>query len=170
MYLTSREFWTVIHGMLLGSLYLLAFGGGFAGLWSLKRELVTDAGLTERIRRMYWGVGVMAGTAWLTVIVGTYVVYPWYRAKLPTSPRSQLLASAEKATWHNFGMEWKEHVAFLAPILATVVAYVVIRYGRELVNMQRTRRALLAMFALAFAAAAVAGLFGAFINKMAPTV
>jgi hypothetical protein len=34
MSLTHREFWTVFHGMLIGAVYLLAFAGGFAGLWN----------------------------------------------------------------------------------------------------------------------------------------
>ena len=36
MTLTEREFWTVIHGMVLGATFLLAFSGGLAGLWSLR--------------------------------------------------------------------------------------------------------------------------------------
>jgi hypothetical protein len=33
------------------------------------------------------------------------------------------------ADWHTFGMEWKEHVAWIAPILATVAAGLVVYYG-----------------------------------------
>ena len=29
MYLSTREFWGVVHGMVLGALFLLAYGGGF---------------------------------------------------------------------------------------------------------------------------------------------
>ena len=78
------------------------------------------------------------------------------------------LADPTKAEWHNFGMEWKEHVAWIAPILATAVAFVVLYYGVRLAREQGMRRVLMALFVLAFAAAAVAGLFGAFINKVAP--
>ena len=35
MSLTNRETWTLIHGLILGSLFLLAFAGGLAGFWSL---------------------------------------------------------------------------------------------------------------------------------------
>ena len=70
--------------------------------------------------------------------------------------------------WHKFGMEWKEHVAWLAPILATAVAFIVLRYGVQLANEPRLRRVLLVLFSLAFLCAAVAGLFGAFITKTAP--
>jgi hypothetical protein len=79
-----------------------------------------------------------------------------------------LLKSSNLAGWHNFGMEWKEHVAWLAPILATAVAFIVVRYGSQLAKEPRMRQALITFFTLAFLAAAVAGLFGAFITKAAP--
>jgi hypothetical protein len=108
------------------------------------------------------------------VIVGTYVVYPWYRATPPKGadltalPRSYLLDNPNLATWHTFGMEWKEHIAWLAPMLATAVAFIVVRYGAQLARESRIRQALMTFFTLAFLAAAVAGLFGAFITKAAP--
>jgi hypothetical protein len=52
MSITDRELWTVIHGMVLGSLFLLAFAGGLAGLYSLRWELVTPTGLHERLPRL----------------------------------------------------------------------------------------------------------------------
>lgn len=170
MSLTHHEFWTVLHGLLFGSLYLLVFAGGAAGLWSLAPGLLTEAGIIERMRRLKFGVWTMAVTCWLTVISGTYVVYVWYRAKVPDSPRSRLLADPVKAAWHTFGMEWKEHVAWLAPILTTAVAFLVSWYDRELLERQEIRIATFWLFSIAFAAAAVAGLLGAFINKAAPFV
>ena len=83
-------------------------------------------------------------------------------------PRSFLLSKPSTAEWHKFGMEWKEHVAWLAPILATAVAYMVTRYGIRLAKDNQVRRAVIVLFSVAFFAAAVAGLFGAFINKAAP--
>ncbi len=174
MTLTEREFWTVIHGMGLGTIFLLAFSGGLAGLWSLRPEWVTVAGIRERLHRLVAGTWIMAIMAWLTVITGTYIVYPWYRAKPPSGanltqfPRYYLLADPHLAEWHKFGMEWKEHVAWLSPILATAVAYVVIRYGSKLAHEEKIRQALILLFTIAFLAAGVAGLFGAFINKVAP--
>lgn len=168
MELTARETWTVIHGMILGATFLLAFAGGLAGLYSFRPELVTITGLRERLPRLSIGTWVMALVAWATVITGTWIVYPWYRDAAKTSPRSLILADPLKAEWHNFGMEWKEHVAWIAPFLATAVAFVVLYYGARLAHEQGMRRVLTALFILAFAAAAVAGLFGAFINKVAP--
>src|SRR6266571_5020810 len=75
MSLTDREFWTVIHGMVLGTLFLLSFAGGLAGLYSLRSEWVTAAGMQERVRRLDIGTVLMAIVAWLTVITGTYIIY-----------------------------------------------------------------------------------------------
>jgi phosphoglycerol transferase MdoB-like AlkP superfamily enzyme len=174
MEFTNREFWTLIHGMGFGALFLLAFGGGLAGLYSLRPELLTATGLRERMTRLVAGTWLMAIAAWGTVITGTFIVYPWYRAAAPKGadltafPRSFLLANPNLAEWHTFGMEWKEHVAWLAPILATVVAFVLLRYGKRLAEMPFLRKTLMVTFVLAFGAAAIAGLMGALITKAAP--
>jgi len=174
MALTFREFWTALHGMVLGALFLLSFAGGLAGLYSLRPEWVTVAGMNERLRRLDIGTWVMAVVSWLTVITGTYIVYPWYRAAPPEGadlldyPRYFLLDNPNLAAWHTFGMEWKEHVAWFSPILATAVAFVVWRYGDKIAQNPKLRNALLILFVLAFAAAGIAGLFGAFITKAAP--
>jgi glucan phosphoethanolaminetransferase (alkaline phosphatase superfamily) len=67
-------------------------------------------------------------------------------------------------------MEWKEHVAWAAPILATAAAFVVLYYGPRLISRPWLRAVVIIMFVAAFAAAAVAGVFGAFITKVAPIV
>jgi hypothetical protein len=173
MHLTSREIWTVLHGMVFGAIYLLAFGGGMAGLYSLRPELVTPAGVAERLRRMKIGLWIMAAVSWLAVISGTWGVYNWYRAKpvpgvaLAQYPKAFLVASQATAGWHNFGMEWKEHIAWFAPILATAAAYLVHRYGRRLVEMPEVRRMAMVLLALAFGTAGIAGVLGAFISKAA---
>jgi hypothetical protein len=168
VHLTDREWWTVIHGMVLGAAFLLAFAGGLAGLYSLRPDLVTPEGIRERTRRLIVGTWAMALAAWATVITGTWIVYPWYREAAADSPRSQLLADPAISKWHTFGMEWKEHIAWIAPILATVVAFAVTYYGTRLIKHQSVRRALMVVFLAAFATAGIAGVFGAFINKVAP--
>jgi hypothetical protein len=177
MELTSREWWTAIHGMMFGALFLLAFAGGLAGLYSLRPAWLTVSGMRERLVRLNIGTMVMAFAAWGTVITGTWIVYPWYRlappkgttgAALEDFPRYALLASENTAGWHEFAMEWKEHIAWIAPILATAVAFIVWRYGRQLSIEPKLRNVLIVVFFLAFGTAAVAGLFGAFITKAAP--
>ncbi len=191
MELSNRETWTVLHGLILGTLFLLAFAGGLAGLWSLRPGLLTTAGIRERMKRLYIGVWVMAGAAWGAVITGSWIVYPWYRVKLAPvgenayagcanvvlpsatcSPRDFLKSnvSGNTQTWHSFGMEWKEHVSWAAPILATAAAFLVVYYGPRLIARQWLRTAVIVMFVAAFAAAVVGGAFGAFLNKIAPIV
>jgi hypothetical protein len=104
------------------------------------------------------------------VITGTWIVYPWYREDIPKSPRSRLLANPDTADWHRFGMEWKEHVAWLSPLLATAVAFIVLYYGTQLIRHERARRIALVLFVLAFVFAAIAGAFGAFITKVEPVL
>jgi hypothetical protein len=168
MQLSDREWWAVIHGMFLGALFLLAFAGGLAELWSLREGQLTVAGVARRTRRIEIGTWTMAVVAWLTVMTGSFIVYPWYRDPAPDSPRSTLLANPNTVDWHEFGMEWKEHVAWIAPFLATAVAFTVTYYGTSLIRHQGIRKALLVFFTAAFVIAAVAGAFGAFITKAAP--
>jgi hypothetical protein len=168
MSFTDREWWTLIHGMGFGIVFLLAFAGGLAGLYSLRPALITPTGVAERMRRLKIGTVVMAAAAWGTVITGTWIVYPWYREDEPDSPRSQLLADPDTKDWHEFGMEWKEHVAWLSPILATVVAFIVVYYGTNLIRHDRVRRTAMVLFVLSFLFAGIAGAFGAFITKVAP--
>lgn len=191
MELSSRETWTVIHGLVLGTVFLLSFGGGLAGLWSLRPGYLTPAGIKERMRRLYVGMWVMGAAAAATVVTGTWIVYPWYRAKLAAvgdsayagcagavvpgatcSSRDFLLSnvSGHTESWHEFGMEWKEHISWAAPILAITAAFLVTYYGPRLISRRWLRMAVMVMFVAAFAAAVVGGAFGAFLNKVAPIV
>ncbi|MBK5228957.1 MAG: hypothetical protein JJE05_10665 [Actinobacteria bacterium] len=165
---STREWWGLIHGMGFGALFLLAFGGGLAGLYSLRPGLLTAEGVAERMKRLKIGVVAMAAAAWGTVLTGTWIVYPWYREDIPTSARSTLLSNPATADWHAFGMEWKEHIAWMSPILATVVAFIVVYYGPTLIRHERVRKTAITLFVLSFGMAAVAGALGAFITKVAP--
>jgi len=174
---TVREAWTLIHGILFGGGFLLAFTGGLALLYNLKADLLTTAGARRHVRWLKLATLAMAGLTWLAVLSGTYISYPWYRATPPEGvtdltsyPRSYLKADPSLAFWHTFGMEWKEHIAWFAPVLATVVAFVVWRYGEHLAFDDRLRRALIILFILAFAAAGIAGLLGALVTKAAPVL
>ena len=170
MTLSDRETWTLIHGMVFGVIFLLGFAGGLEGLYSLRPRLLTAAGVRDRVLRLRIGVVAMAVAAWGTVITGTWVIYPWYRSKDPDSAKSILTADPATAMWHSFGMEWKEHIAWFSPILATVVAFIVVFYGVRLIKHERARRAALVLFVLAFVLAAVAGGLGALITKTSPVL
>ena len=168
MSLTDRELWTLVHGMIFGALFLLGFAGGLEGLYSLRPQLLQPAGIRDRALRLQVGVVVMAVAAWGTVLTGTWIVYPWYRDPAETSPRSTLLADEATAEWHHFGMEWKEHIAWAAPLLATSAFLLVLYYGPRIIARPWLHTAIIVMLVGAFGAAAIAGVFGAFINKVAP--
>lgn len=175
MVMNAREIWTVIHGMVFGFIFLLGFSGALYAVYSMKPEWQTVEGITKTIKNVKVYMWTLAASVWAAVFTGAYIVYPWYRAAVPSGqtdlthfPKFLLLADPNTANWHNFGMEWKEHVAFLAPIAATVVAFVVSYYGPALAKKVSERRAVMIFFIFAFATAAAAGLFGAFITKVAP--
>ena len=175
MELTSRSLWTLIHGMGFGALYLLACSGAMVELWRRYapggHAPLSDG--DERFLRAY--LIAMAALAWFTVLTGAYVIYPWYRAIPPAGtanlaafPQRLLLASPATRGWHSMGMEWKEHVAWIAPIAITMAAAVFAQYGRSLRRHRQLRNAVLCFTAISFLAAGVAGFFGAMLVKTAP--
>ncbi|HUB32998.1 MAG TPA: hypothetical protein VMA31_08215 [Bryobacteraceae bacterium] len=172
---TTREIWTLIHGMGFGGLFLLACGGAIVDLW--RRYAPAAPGPVtrgdERFLRVY--LVALAALAWLAVLTGTYKVYPWYRATPPAGttdlsayPQQLLMAKPATAGWHLLGMEWKEHVAWLAPIAITMAAAVFFRYGRGLKKEPALRNAVLGFVWVSLLAAGVAGFFGAEIDDRAP--
>ena len=95
---------------------------------------------------------------------GAYVIYPWYRAVPPEGladlseyPRRLLLSSGKTSEWHNIGMEWKEHIAWLSPIFAMAVASITLRYGPRLQDVGETHQMLRFLLLLAFVSGLVAG-------------
>ncbi len=175
MAITARGLWTMIHGMGFGALYLLACSGAIVELW---RRYAPHAGAPASSRdetffRIYL-IG-MALLAWLAVFTGAYVIYPWYRAAPPAGsesltgfPQRLLMSSPTTIGWHSIGMEWKEHVAWLAPISITMAAAVFMRYGRGIRKYPMLRNAVLGFVLVSFMAAGIAGFFGAMLNKNAP--
>ena len=178
MEITVRSFWTVVHGMGFGALYLLAFSGLLVELWRYMTPAALAGGQEQAFRGQRFlnaYLLVMVVLAWASVLTGAYVIYPWYRAALPAGtvnlamyPQKLLLASASTSGWHSLGMEWKEHVAWFAPIAMTMVAYVFWRYGPDLRRHRQLRTAVLSFVLASFVAAGIAGFFGAMINKYAP--
>ena len=175
MEITSRALWTMIHGMGFGALYLLACSGALFELYRFTTSSTPPAGTRgqERFLKVYFIAMVVL--AWAAVLTGAYVVYPWYRATPPQGtldlslfPQRLLMAKSTTNGWHSLGMEWKEHVAWLAPVSITMAAAVFIRYGRDLGNHRQLRAAVLGFVAASFLAAGIAGFFGAMIDKYAP--
>ena len=161
--------------MVFGAIFLLLFTGAFLSLWSLRSSWLTDEGAARQMNRLRICTWAMAVFAWLAVGVGTYVIYPWYRAKPPPGavlanyPKFLLVSKPQTTDWHEFGMEWKEHVAWFVPVLATAVAVSVTRWPRRVLEDRHVRMALSMLLMVCFFCASVAGLLGALINKAAPT-
>jgi hypothetical protein len=175
MEISTHDLWTVLHGMGFGALFMLAFSGAIAELYRMSAPGAPVQLSAREQNLLNFYLVAMVILAWLTVFSGAYIIYPWYRAVPPAGaadladyPRRLLLSSGKTSEWHNIGMEWKEHVAWLAPIAMTMVAYVTAKYGRAITRPRQMRVAVLVFTVIAFVATGIAGAFGAFLNKYAP--
>ncbi len=175
MEISVRAIWTLIHGMGFGGLYLLACSGAIVELW---RRYAPEAATPvsshdETFFRFY--LIAMTILAWLAVFTGAYVIYPWYRAIPPVGtanleayPQQLLMHNPATIGWHSIGMEWKEYVAWLAPISISMACAVFMRYKREIKDYPLLRNAVLCFVLVSFLAAGIAGFFGAEIDDHAP--
>ena len=126
MLFSERSIWTMVHGVGLGGGALMGLAAALFYLYAARSsDHVTVAP----------GSGALAGATvlsavllWLTVIVGTYVIFPPYRATPPPGvtdlsefPRALILASASTAWLHAFAMESKEHMPWIASMLTAAV-------------------------------------------------
>ena len=168
MHLSNRELWALAHGMLIGGTFLLAFTGGLVALNGLRSEYLTPAGIRDRVKQLRIGATAMAVLAWATVLTGTWVLLPWYGEDSPRSPRSVLLSDPDTRQWHEFADVWKTHVAYMAPILATAAAALVLYYGPSLARDRTARNVVLALVLGAFAVASVAAIIGSLVTRAAP--
>jgi hypothetical protein len=175
MEITLRALITLIHGMLFGAFFLMAIYGLVVQLrhsaFVEQPSKLTPQGYARE--RLY--LILVAVMGWAAVLTGAYIIYPWYRAVPPAGvtdlalfPRFLLKSSATTAGWHDLGMEWKEHIAWIAPIAMTMVAYVITKYRQSMREHPQIRTAVLAFALVALGAAGVAGFFGAMLNKYAP--
>jgi len=175
MEITARELWTMIHGMGFGALYLMACSGALVELYRRYCSPVGPGIRVEDERFLIVYMTAMSVLAWITVLTGAYIIYPWYRAAPPPEtanlaafPQRLLMSSPTTAAWHSIGMEWKEHVAWLVPISITMATAVFYQYRRTLRMHREMRAAVLTFVWVSLVAAGVAGFFGAMLNKNAP--
>jgi hypothetical protein len=164
--LTTRQLFFLTHST-LGIIIVHAFGGGLGTLLTSG-----DSRMKDRIRKL--STAGLAVVAWLASGIGTWFGYAGYRAKMPPGgniemyPREYLLHSPQLAFWENFAMEWKVHIGWTTPFLATAVAFTALRYRRRLVADRLVRKVMTIMLLLAFAGALVAAGLGAVVNVTAP--
>jgi hypothetical protein len=112
---------------------------------------------------------------WLTVIVGTYIIFPPYRVTPPPGttdlsqfPRAFVLANASTAWLHAFAMEIKEHMPWIATMLTTAVAFIAVRYPGATLRTPSLRKAAFTLLAISFVIVAFVSVLGVFVNKVAP--
>lgn len=175
MLFTERSIWTMVHGIGLGGAALLALAVSLFAIYLVQRR-DESGGLAGAVGGPFAGLTAFAALMlWLTAVVGTYVVFPPYRAAPPEGttslaqyPRSMLLANPETAWLHSFAMETKEHLPWTVAMLATAVAFVAWRYRGQLLMDAPMRRIGGLLLAICFGAVGYISLLGVFVNKVAP--
>jgi hypothetical protein len=176
---SDRSIWTMIHGIVLGGGALMALFAALFWIWAMRpadASAGASAVASPNPSRYFAGLAVLiAALLWLTVIIGTYVNFPPYRATPPEGvsdlsryPRSLLVSDPGTAWLHGFAMEIKEHVPWISAMLATPVAFVAVRYRSRLLSDAPMRRMATTLLIICFVLVAFAALLGTFVNKVAP--
>lgn len=174
MLFSDRSLWTMLHGLVLsgGALMLLV-----AALFSLRAMAAPEgAAVPERQSKAFAALLVVTAVLlWMSVLGGTYIVFPMYRATPPEGitslaayPRA-LLVSSEDTRWlHAFGMEIKEHMPWIAAMLVTAAAFVARRHRVALLADRALRHLTGLLLGIALVLVAFVALLGTFVNKVAP--
>jgi hypothetical protein len=164
----------MVHGLAFGGGALLALAAALFALYVLPAADGPSPSPAQA-RSLSLLLSAAAVLLWLAVLGGTYLVFPPYRvtppeglADLSAYPRSFLLASPGTAWLHAFAMETKEHVPWMAAMLATAVAFVGARDRRRFLSDRQLRGVVTVCVAIAFALTAYMALLGTFVNKAAP--
>ena len=172
---SDRSIWTMIHGIALGGGALVALGAGLFSLRAMRIAGPPDVTTRDQSRYLALLVGTAAAALWLTVIVGTYISFPPYRATPPEGlidlsryPRSLIQSNPDTVWLHSFAMEIKEHVPWIAAMLATAVAFVATRYRSKLLTDARLNGMATTLLAICLLLASIVGVLGIFVNKIAP--
>ncbi|HEX9563693.1 MAG TPA: hypothetical protein VF981_06970 [Gemmatimonadaceae bacterium] len=174
MLFSDRSLWTMLHGLVLsgGALVLLV-----TALFSL-RAMAAPQGATVPARQstaFTWLTVATAALLWAAVLGGTYIVFPMYRATPPDGiaslaayPRALLMSSPDTRWLHAFGMEVKEHVPWIAAMLATAAAFVARRHRTTLLADASLRQITGSLLGISAVLVAFVALLGTFVNKVAP--
>ena len=133
MLFSERSIWTMVHGIGLGGGALIGLAAALFYLYAARSS--DGAAAPPGSGALAAATVLSAVLLWLTVIVGTYVIFPPYRVTPPAGvtdlsafPRALVLASPSTAWLHAFAMESKEHMPWIASMLTTAVAFVTVRY------------------------------------------
>lgn len=174
MLFSERSIWTMVHGIGLGGAALLGLAAALFYLYAV-RPVPAPFGNGTSSRAFAILTVFTAATLWLAVIVGTYIVFPPYRATPPPGttdlsefPRAFVLANPSTAWLHAFAMEIKEHTPWIAAMLTTAVAFIAVRYRRTGLADPAMRRMAFVLLGVSFAVVSFVSLLGVFVNKVAP--
>lgn len=177
MLFSERSLWTMIHGIALGGGSLLALAAALFALYLLSPREGEGGMMPDRSGAIAGLTSAAAVLLWLTTLVGTYVIFPPYRASPPEGitdltayPRSLILDEPSTAWLHTFAMETKEHLPFIASMLVTAVAVAAWRHRSRFLQDTGMRRTAVGLLGIAFAIVAYISLLGVFVNKVAPLV
>lgn len=171
---SARSLWTMGHGIVLSGGALMGLGLALFGLIAMRPaagERVPD----RHGRSVSIILTATTVALWLAVLMGTYVVFPEYRATPPADaaslaayPRAMLLADPGTAWLHAYAMEIKEHVPWIAAMLTTAAAFVATRYRSTMLGDAGLRRKTMALVSIALVLSSFVGILGIFVNKVAP--
>jgi uncharacterized membrane protein len=171
---SSRSIWTMIHGIVLGGGGLLAVAAALFAMVAMRTAPAGDAAAAQS-RYLAWLLVAAAVLLWAAVIVGTYISFPPYRATPPEGltelsayPRALIRSNPGTAWLHSFAMESKEHMPWIAAMLASGVAFVAARYRAQLLSDDRLRRISVSLLSFVLVLVAGVSFLGILINKVAP--
>ena len=108
---------------------------------------------------------VMATCSFLAILFGNWL-YIYYRAKDPSSPRSYFMATAPEV--HKIFFEFKEFAALFTLPLTVCAAFILWRYGRQVLERPWLRYSVAVLIGLSFFYLAVAFGLGAAVTKLKP--
>lgn len=150
-----------------------ALAAALHGLFSFLFLIVSTVGLylafrlfTGRIRSfpdLQLATTTMAVLSLITIIFGNWI-YISYRAKGPESPRSYFLENMPEV--HKVFFEFKEFAAIFTLPLSVAAAFILWRYGKEILDRSWTRTAVSILIALNFFYLLIAFGLGAAVTKL----
>jgi hypothetical protein len=174
MLFSERSIWTMVHGVGLGGAALLGLGAALFYLYATRPASLSIPNESGS-RAFAYLTTFTAVILWLTVIVGTYIIFPPYRVTPPAGttdlsqfPRAFALANANTAWLHAFAMEIKEHMPWIASMLTTAAAFIAVRYPTATLRNPSLRKTAFSLLAISFAIVSFVSLLGVFVNKVAP--
>lgn len=152
----SKDFIGILHGF-LGTIFLMGFSGALAELLELTHH---------GARRVRLGTTVMFVASLLLSFTGG-VLYAIYRAPVPESARSKLLASS--TPWvHTILMELKEFTGMYVPIILAVAVFIAWHHKAEMDSDKTIRKVLAGVLILAMLVTLMTFGLGAYITKAQP--